>query len=155
MALFYRIWCVLSTYNILFLFQVQYLFYSTKYPLKPHMPSSQELNLTRKGYIKVEESAMCLVCKHHIISTILPILIVLIRVWIKFITNMQRCKANHLFLIGFSDLCECGNDIDDYCYNCFSIHPSNHSPSISLFQVNLEIMNKKSSICFNHFKSII
>ena len=150
----YIICYVSSTYNIRLLFQVQYLFYSTRYPLKPHMPSSQELNLTRKGYIKVEESAICLVCKNHLISTILPILIVLISACITFITNMQRFTANDLFLIGFSELCERGNDIDDYCYNCFSIHPSNHNPTISLFQVNLEIMNKKSNICFN-FKSII
>ena len=112
------------------------------------MPSSQELNLTRKGYIKVEESAICLVCKNHQISTILPILIVLISVLIKFITNMQRFNANDLFLIGFSELCERGNDIDDYCYNCFSLPPSNHSSPISLFQVNQKIMNNKSSICF-------
>ena len=132
----YRIWCVLSTYNILFLFQVQYLFYSTKYPLKPHMPRSQELNLTSKGYIKVEESAICLVYQNHLISTILPILMILISAYIKFIINMQRFKWNYLFLIGFSELCECGNDIDDYCYNCFSLPSSNHSSSISLFQVN-------------------
>ena len=88
----YIICYVSSTYNIRLLFQVQYLFYSTRYPLKPHMPSSQELNLTRKGYIKVEESAICLVCKNHLISTILPTLIVVISVCIKFITNMQRSK---------------------------------------------------------------
>ena len=132
----YIICYVSSTYNIRLLFQVQYLFYSTRYPLKPHMPSSQELNLTRKGYIKVEESAICLVCKNHLISTILPILIVLISACITFITNMQRFTANDLFLIGFSELCERGNDIDDYCYNCFSLPPSNHSSPISLFQVN-------------------
>ena len=136
MALVYIICYVSSTCNIRLLFQVQYLFYSTRYPLKPHMPSSQELNLTRKGYIKVEESAICLVCKNHLISTILPTLIVVISVCIKFITNIQRFNANDLFLIGFSELCERGNDIDDYCYNCFSLPPSNHSSSISLFQVN-------------------
>ena len=134
--LLYIICYVSSTYNIRLLFQVQYLFYSTRYPLKPHMPSSQELNLTRKGYIKVEESAICLVCKNHLISTILPILIVLISACITFITNMQRFTANDLFLIGFSELCERGNDIDDYCYNCFSLPPSNLSSPISLFQVN-------------------
>ena len=134
--LLYIICYVSSTYNIRLLFQVQYLFYSTRYPLKPHMPSSQELNLTRKGYIKVEESAICLVCKNPLISTILPILIVVISECIKFITNMQRFNANDLFWIGFSELCERGNDIDDYCYNCFSLPPSNHSSPISLFQVN-------------------
>ena len=135
--LLYIICYVSSTCNIRLLFQVQYLFYSTKYPLKPHMPSSQELNLTRKGYIKVEESAICLVCNNYLISTILPIVIVLISVRIKFIiTNMQRFNASDLFSIGFSELCERGNDIDDYCYNCFSLPPSNDSSSISLFQVN-------------------
>ena len=44
------------------LFKVEYIFYSQTEGYKNHVTQEEEEKYLNKGYVKVEESAMCAVC---------------------------------------------------------------------------------------------